>query len=998
MSTADINNNDARLRRDSSSLREASSEEHREQSTHHTPIEVVVASFKNEAEVGSRRRRNKACGSCFFPRILVSQLVCHGSWKHKMIQDNGGDFPSRIDGAVRAALACGTFFSVLMLSGQEALPSVWLGNLFLLATLNNDSIGASIPFAARLIRDMVLTMGFSFVVNIILHSMGSTNRAFAILLPPVTGALTFFIMSCPYLACKNYMVILMWIVIRLGLHDEDVVNVNSPIIMDQAKLVFGMFGTCLAGMMTAIIFMTIPMPRPALASNNVNQLLAQSDRDMQILLYSTKVVWLNAGTSSNTVRRAHGILELAVERLKCCARNLNANANAVEVERNIARFFAMKKGNGYRKGSLIQWSNFICDQQIHVDTIHIAVTQRLLEGGHTAYNEHLREAKISLANNMKETLDSLVDIAIESIQVCTAVAESNDNGKPTKFDPEDSLHERMEEILVKTRHAWGLALPKAESIMLNSDLANVPSLAFFVRRMHLFYGIYKFCDGLKMYMENADQVPERKSTWCLFKSYITQPWPSLVGKHYRLPFKASVGMIIASLWAVVPFLYHRSSPFEIWPALTVASVNLATAGASYNKCIDRLWAILLASAFALLVQFFTGEHLFLKDYVRIPIVVSFTFVAIYLRNPSRPYPATYAAFCIGAILYGSIQNDFDVEGYVTDRIVLTFVGVIIFVLVEFLLFPRSSRKSVQVKAKTFLTQTHTYMIQALTTLKSMEHLAKHTNEDADTKSIVVEQTPAPADVKNVTDDFLCNVDVLQSCQLDAQVSMTKANNELQSAVNEPCLGLSHPINQSLWISLMGEEMQCNTQMQALTEAIKSLSEFYLNRSDPLPLMRWGWPALYKDMVEQVVEQLSVCCSRLDGAFPDGQIQPQNQNLIKANQATAAFRDFEDVRLNILAIWSKRYRSFLQSHHQQDGVTYQVDSLRVMIRLGLIASIVIELCRNLENTGRSLEAITREFPTSAMDRYQSISTLLSLDVRSSKEKSVKSQSLWISTYT
>eukprot|EP00550_Attheya_septentrionalis_P011005 CAMPEP_0198305968 /NCGR_PEP_ID=MMETSP1449-20131203/58178_1 /TAXON_ID=420275 /ORGANISM="Attheya septentrionalis, Strain CCMP2084" /LENGTH=958 /DNA_ID=CAMNT_0044008513 /DNA_START=147 /DNA_END=3020 /DNA_ORIENTATION=+ len=957
------------------------STEHRE-STHHTPIEVVVESFKNEAENHGRR------GSCF-PRI-VSQL-CHG-WNRKIIrQDNGGDFPRRIDGAVRAALACGTYFSVLMLSGQQTLPTVWLGNLFLLIVTLKDSVGASIPFAARLIRDMVLTMGVSFVVNIILHSMGT--RAFSILLPPVAGAFTFFIMSCPYLACKNYMVIIMWIVIQLGLHDEDLTNSH----MDQAKLVLGLFGTCLAGIMTAIIFMTIPMPRPALASNNVNQLLAQSDRDMQILLYSTKVVWLNAGTSSNTVRRAHGILELAVERLKCCSRKLKANANAVEVERNIARFFAMKKGNDYRKGSLIQWSNFICDQQIHVDTIHIAVTQRLLEGGHTAYNEQLREAKISLASNMKETLDSLVDIAIESIQVCTAVAESKDNGKPTKFDQEDSLHERIEEILVKTRHAWGLALPKAESIMLNSDLANVPSLAFFVRRMHVFYGIYKFCDGLKLYMKNADQVTERKSTWYLFKSYVTQPWPPLVGKHYRLPFKASVGMIIASLWAVVPFLYNRSSPFEIWPALTVASVNLATAGASYNKCIDRLWAILLASAFALLVQFFTGEHLFLEDYVKLPIVVSFTFVAIYLRNPSRPYPATYAAFCIGAILYGSIKNDFDVEGYVTDRIVLTFVGVIIFVLVEFLLFPRSSRKSVQVKAKTFLTQTHTYMIQALTTLNSMEHLANH----ADTKSTWMEQTqtPAPADVKTVTDDFLCNVDILQSFQLDAQVSMTKANNELQSAVNEPCLGLSHPINQSLWISLMGEEMQCNKQMQALTEAIKSLSEFYLNRSDPLPLMRWGWPALYKDIVEQVVDQLSVCCSRLDGAFPDGQIQPQNQNLIKANQATAAFRDFEDVRLNILAIWSKRYRSFLQSHHQQDGVTSyqtdknQTDSLRVMIRLGLIVSIVIELCRNLENTGRSLEAITREFPTSAMDRYQSISTLLSIDVRSSKEKSVKSQSLW-----
>jgi hypothetical protein len=257
---------------------------------------------------------------------------------------------------------------------------------------------------------------------------------------------------------------------------------------------------------------------------------------------------------------------------------------------------------------------------------------------------------------------------------------------------------------------------------------------------------------------------------------------------------------------------------------------------------------------------------------------------------------------------------------------------------------------------------------------------------------VVEETLAPSNVKSVTDDFFCNVDILQSCQLEAQVSMTKATDELQSAVNEPCLGLSHPVNQSLWISLMGEEMQCNKQMQALTEAIKSLSEFFLNRSDPLPLMRWN--ALYRDMVNQVVEQLSVCCSRLDAAFPDGQIQPQNKNLIQANQATTAFRDFEDVRLNILAIWSKRYRLFLQSHQ---GVTYERDSLRVMIRLGLIASIVIELCRNLENTGRSLEAITREFPRPAMDRYQNISTLLSLDVPSSNEKSVKCQALWISTY-
>ena len=51
---------------------------------------------------------------------------------------------------------------------------------------------------------------------------------------------------------------------------------------------------------------------------------------------------------------------------------------------------------------------------------------------------------------------------------------------------------------------------------------------------------------------------------------------------------------------------HVSYPNSIWVGVTVASVSLESTGATYLKCIDRLWGTLMAGGFA--VSLMSTQH------------------------------------------------------------------------------------------------------------------------------------------------------------------------------------------------------------------------------------------------------------------------------------------------------------------------------------------------------------------------------------------------------
>ena len=80
------------------------------------------------------------------------------------------------------------------------------------------------------------------------------------------------------------------------------------------------------------------------------------------------------------------------------------------------------------------------------------------------------------------------------------------------------------------------------------------------------------------------------------------------------------------------------------------------------------------------------------------------------------------------MLYGSIKNDFNILGYIPKRIELIFTGIMIFGIVELLLFPSSSRKQVESLSFKFFLDVRDFLKQATICSQRMEqYLRLHTN-------------------------------------------------------------------------------------------------------------------------------------------------------------------------------------------------------------------------------------------------------------------------------
>ena len=144
--------------------------------------------------------------------------------------------------------------------------------------------------------------------------------------------------------------------------------------------------------------------------------------------------------------------------------------------------------------------------------------------------------------------------------------------------------------------------------------------------------------------------------------------------------KTALGLSLASLWVSIPSLRGDIAyPNSVWVGLTVASVSLESTGAAYTKCLDRLWATLIAAAYALLIGKIVDPN---NGIVKLLALSAFTFGATLLTNPARPYASRYAATSVGSILFGSFANNVEVHEYVPNRIMLIFIGVATFIFVE----------------------------------------------------------------------------------------------------------------------------------------------------------------------------------------------------------------------------------------------------------------------------------------------------------------------------
>jgi hypothetical protein len=299
------------------------------------------------------------------------------------------------------------------------------------------------------------------------------------------------------------------------------------------------------------------------------------------------------------------------------------------------------------------------------------------------------------------------------------------------------------------------------------------------------------------------------------------------------------------------------------------------------------------------------------------------------------------------MLFGSINVDYDITGYIPKRIELIFVGVVIFTLVELLLFPRSSRKIVEGLTFQFFLSIRDFLAQAKSCCEKMEHYVVETSHDRSSipyTKFLFKKVDDPFDLKDLAEKH----DKMKK-------QLTKIKDEIDAAIVEPNVGLALPIHTESFRGLVNNQQNCELQAAMFLNALNQLSKYYLQEGHPIREI--NWPSLHTRFLQDASQSVTQECLWLMSVFHDGRIRAQGGSSVKAVSAAASFRSLEDVRLKIIAEWSTNYEDFisLEGFERSDPVA--------IMTLGNTTSIILELCRHLQKAGKNLEEIAYRFPAS-----------------------------------
>jgi len=842
-------------------------------------------------------------------------------------QEHGGDYQKRLESAIRAALGSFLTFSILIFPQQQYLGAVWIGNIFMHSNIQ-DSLGACLTSVQGFGTSIVLTTIISWPIGFFMSWLDTWEAA--IVMPFAVFFVSFFIMSCPQLTARNLMILVMYIIVATNVREE--IQWWEPL---------GWTATYLIGLGVAVLMNIFPTPNSSLAATHT--LLKGLEQDLTMLLVQCKAYADNTATTPGISRAAIASIELLHARITKSLKSLKGKMPATRVELGI-RF------NSEAAADLEQWINEATKLEAHLQSLRTALTQKVLGEEHHAYSSNLRAAKQAIKEEIGPARDRMVDAMIASVAVCHAWADPF-----AKRSVMPDVLSELEDSVWECRKAFHRAMAKAAEKLDDQDqTGNNPVMAHLTRRMSAFHALFELGESIVAYLKKhrweAEEIESssRCSFWGIimgmfsaFVSFTSPEWLWHKKDARRLAIKTSVGMFLAALFVSVPYLWNISSPFGIWPGLTIASVNLGNTGSSFHKASDRLFGTLLAAAYALLVSdLFPGN----KDYVKIPAISFFTFCVLYLKNAEHAYKYTYAATSIGSMLYGSVKNDFNVHGYIPKRIELIFVGIVIFSFVELLLFPRSSRKIVESKGFDFFLTMRDFLKQTAISTQRMEDFVDRTKDNPDYYSNSLFGDPGEAFQLDKLDDSLK--------KLKAESAKLKA--ELESGLREPLMGLSLPLNAESFRGMVKEQGECVLYGTLLVKTLKELAKYY--KQDGHPMREMNWPHLHTEFLTNALKKSEYTCEWLKSACPDGRLRPQNGNSVKTVMAAASFRGFSDVRLESIAKWSENYSQFLREKGLESS-----DPVAVMT-LGISVTYILEICRHLQKAGSHVEYIAHNFPS------------------------------------
>jgi len=436
-------------------------------------------------------------------------------------------------------------------------------------------------------------------------------------------------------------------------------------------------------------------------------------------------------------------------------------------------------------------------------------------------------------------------------------------------------------------------------------------------------------------------------------STLTMSWSGNFNKR-RLAIKTAFGIGLASLWVSIPYLRgYVAYPNAIWPAITVASVSLETNGSSYIKCMDRLWGTLIAAGVSLII-----DKVVMNGLMQLILVSLFTFLCIFVKDPEHEYAFRYSCCSLGSILYGSFYNNIDIGDYAPNRVMLVLMGAFIFLFVEVLIFPRSSRTVVQAQTLQFLEDMEVFIFECSKVCRKIPSLSSSMITDSNELFSIQVGNPLfmlREGYKQV--QFEKNLD---QGALVVKKTTGLIKKELKSGISEPVLGLNIKLNAYGYEALLSEYNHCVAQANLLATTLYSLLGFYSCMSEDHDARELNWPDVLDSSIVNIALKLEKCADQLRQVFPHGLLRPGASTLSRTIRSLSIFREFKDTRLEILNDVAENFVEYMKS---KDEVQY-TPGFRLTVALSISA--LLSISRSLQKSGLHLETIIQSFPAEKSD--------------------------------
>eukprot|EP00526_Cylindrotheca_closterium_P001934 CAMPEP_0113601440 /NCGR_PEP_ID=MMETSP0017_2-20120614/230_1 /TAXON_ID=2856 /ORGANISM="Cylindrotheca closterium" /LENGTH=1049 /DNA_ID=CAMNT_0000509733 /DNA_START=94 /DNA_END=3243 /DNA_ORIENTATION=- /assembly_acc=CAM_ASM_000147 len=860
-----------------------------------------------------------------------------------LAQEHGGDYATRTITALRVALGSGvTFASLVIPEATAELGVVWVGHIWYHVNIAT-SLGASVPKVFAFGKSIVLVSLVSWPVAYGLTFLEKEWIA-SIVFPIAIFFLSLIIMTSPQITSNSLMLVVMYIIVALPF---------GVWVWWKPVAWIGTYFVCLAIAVLVNIF-----PFPNLALNKTCHQLERFEKDITMLLLSTKIYSNNNGTNVKRARQAISTIEFMSTRIAATIASLKAELPATKVELRLLRWCGGAQA-GRDLEAWIQQAERLLDP---LQQLRSAVMQKVLGEGSNSSSPELAEAKVVLNGVIGSSRDRLIDAMVASIAVSHAWAHPSERRNILP-----NVKTELRQALLDCEHSFHLAICNAAHHKMEgaSQREQTPLFAHLTRRMASFHAIFAVAESLLRYLENHDRLeddkqgqnmegrPKRKccnpvrQKLSSYKTFCLQRWKWHSKDDRRMALKTALGMVFASFFVSMPYLKDMAAPYGTWPGITIAAVNQSTTGSSFHKAVDRLMATMIAGAFSLIVADFLDND----DVFKTVALTIFTFVTIYLRNAEHAYMYTYACISVGIMLFGSAKTDYDIEGYVPQRIELIFIGIIIFVFTELLLFPRSSRKIVETTSLDFCMSMKAFFKQAIVCSEKLEVYVNELKADSKhgtNKAVVI--------LNESKDPFQLNV--LYGIQSKLKAQSDTLCKEIDSAIAEPSLGMGQPLHAESFRRLVTQQRNSERQAALLCNTISKLVQYNQQEGHP---MRGGfstWPHVHRVALQEASGAMDSICCWLESVFPDGRIRAQERNSVKAVNAASTFRSLEDIREKIVLDWSGSFEDVLQHNGFQES---DPEALMLM-KHGIITTIILEICRYMQDAGKSIEEIAYHFPT------------------------------------